>query len=62
LVDDVDGRDIEGAETEAQELKDLIDHWVQAIDHWVQRIDEGMGGTAGSVDPAAAPDAAPDEG
>jgi hypothetical protein len=62
LVDDVDGRDIEGAESESQELRDLIEHWVQAIDHWVQRIDQGMGGTADGVDPAAAPDAGPEEG
>jgi hypothetical protein len=62
LVDDVDGRDIEGIESESQELKDLIERWVQAIDHWVQRIDQGMGGTADGVDPTAAPDAGPEKG
>lgn len=55
MVDDVDRRDIEGGESESQELTDLIDHWIQAIDHWVQLIDQGMGSAEG-VDPAAAPD------
>jgi len=44
------------------ELKDLIDHWVQAIDRWVQRIDQGMGGTAEGVDLAAEPDPTPEAG
>jgi len=59
---DLNGREIEGGSPEAQELKDLIEHWVQAIDRWVQHIDQGMGGTADGVDPAAEPDPAPEAG
>jgi hypothetical protein len=53
-------RDLDGGESEPNELKDLVDHWVQVIDHWVQHIDQGMGGTADGADPAMAPDAAPE--
>jgi hypothetical protein len=59
---DLNGRDIEGGNPESQELKDLIEHWVQAIDRWVQHIDQGMGGTADGVGPAAEPDSAPEAG
>ena len=52
---DLNGREIEGGSSEAQELKDLIEHWVQDID-------QGMGGTADGVDPAAEPDPAPEAG
>jgi hypothetical protein len=55
LADDVDGPDIEGGESESQELKDLIDQWVQALDRWVQRIDQGMGSVEG-VDPTTEPE------
>jgi len=29
---DLNGREIEGGNSQSQELKDLIEHWVQAID------------------------------
>ena len=45
---------------DSQELKSLIDHWVNVIDSWVQNIDQGMGGAAGGADPAETPDPAPE--
>jgi hypothetical protein len=59
---DLNGRNIEGGNSESTELNDLIEHWVQAIDRWVQHIDQGMGGTAEGVDPATEPDPAPEAG
>jgi hypothetical protein len=59
---DLNGRDAEDGDSDSMELKDLIDHWVQAIDRWVQRIDQGMGGTAEGVDLAAEPDPTPEAG
>jgi hypothetical protein len=53
-------RDANGAESERSELKDQVEHWVQAIDRWVQRMDEGMGGTTLGADPAVAPESAPE--
>ena len=53
-------QDLDGGESGPKELKDLIEHWVQAIDHWVQHIDQGMGGTADGAAPAMAPDPAPE--
>ena len=47
---------LDGGESEPKELKELIEHWVQAIDNWVQHIDQGMGGTADAAGPAIAPD------
>lgn len=35
-----------------QELKDMIEHWVNVIDRWVQSIDSGLG--SGTDDGAAA--------
>jgi hypothetical protein len=57
---DQNGSNLESADSASGELKDLIDHWVQAIDRWVQHIDQGMGGTAEGADPAEAPDSAPE--
>jgi len=59
---DLSGRDMEGGNSDSKELKDRIEHWVQAIDRWVQHIDQGMGGMAEGVDPAAEPDSAPEAG
>jgi hypothetical protein len=53
-------RNLEGGESESQELRNLVDHWVQVIDRWVQHIDQGMGGTADGADLAGAPDSAPE--
>jgi hypothetical protein len=53
---------MEGGNSDSKELKDRIEHWVQAIDRWVQHIDQGMGGMAEGVDPAAEPDSAPEAG
>ena len=56
-------RERRGNAPESGDLKDLIDHWIQAIDRWVQHIDEGMGGTADGADAeenfSPAPDPAP---
>jgi hypothetical protein len=54
--------DLGGDRADSQELKDLIEHWVQAIDRWVQHIDQGMGGTAEGLDPASEPDPEPEAG
>ena len=45
---------------DSEELKSLIDHWIQVIDSWVQNLDQGMGGTADGADPAVTPDPAPE--
>jgi hypothetical protein len=59
---ELNGRDIEGGNSDSKELTDLIEHWVQAIDRWVQHIDQGMGGMAEGVDPAVEPGPAPEAG
>jgi len=52
--------DLDGGDSEPNELKDVVEQWVQVIDRWVQQIDQGMGGTADGAGPAAMPDAAPE--
>jgi hypothetical protein len=52
-----------GGEPAPADLKDLIDHWVQAIDRWVQHIDQGMGGgMAEGADPAMTSGPPPEAG
>ena len=52
--------DLEQAQAESGELKDLVDHWIQVIDRWVQDIDQRMGGAADDADPAEVLDSAPE--
>jgi hypothetical protein len=52
--------ELERGESEAGDLKDRIDHWIQAIDRWVQDVDRGMGGAADGADPAEQLDSAPE--
>jgi hypothetical protein len=52
--------DLERNETASEDLKDMVDDWIQVIDRWVRDVDRGMGGAADGAGLAEMPDSAPE--